>query len=271
MSATRAHPASAELAGYRDMWSVAEPDLAGRHGIARLDLAGGVCLACASQSGTPYTAMLNHAIGLGTDGPVTEDELDALEGFYSRLGVDYAVAVEAAAGPDLGVRLAERGFREGRPWMTFRRAAGPAPAPRTRLRVVEAGRADASAFGGIVAAGFMMPPEFSAWMAALVGLPGWTCVLAVRGDVPVGAAAVRVEGESAWLTLGATLPEHRGLGAHGALFAARSRRAAELGARRLVTETGAPLPGEGPGPSYRNMLRAGFEEAGLRPNLDSPT
>lgn len=269
MSATRVLAASPELAGYRDLWSVVPGDLAERHGIAHLDLAGGVCMACASQSGKPYTAMLNHAVGLGTDGPVTEVELDALEGFYSRLSADYAVAVEAAD-PDLGARLADRGFREGRPWMTFRRAAAAAPAPHTRLRVVEAGRANASAFGGIVAAGFMMPPEFSAWMAALVGLPGWACFLALRGDVPVGAAALRVEGDSAWVTLGATLPEHRGLGAQGALFAARARRAAELGARRLVTETGAPAPGEVPGPSYRNMLRAGFEEAGLRPNFDSP-
>jgi hypothetical protein len=269
MSATRALPATPELAGYRDLWSVVPRDLAERHGIAHLDLAGGVCLGCASQSGKPYTGMLNHAIGLGTDGPVTEHDLDALEDFYAGLGADYAVAVEAAD-PDLGARLADRGFGEGRPWMTFRRAAGVPPSPRTRLRVVEAGRAEASAFGGTVAAGFMMPPEFSPWMAALVGLPGWTCFLALQGNLPVGAAALRVEGDSAWVTLGATLPEHRGLGAQGALFAARARRAAELGARRLVTETGAPLPGEGPGPSYRNILRAGFEEAGLRPNLESP-
>lgn len=40
--------------------------------------------------------------------------------------------------------------------------------------------------------------------------------------------------------------------------------------RHLVTETGAPVGDEGPGPSYRNMLRAGFAEVELRPNYSSP-
>jgi hypothetical protein len=40
----------------------------------------------------------------------------------------------------------------------------------------------------------------------------------------------------------------------------------ELGLRLLVTETGVPRDGR-PGPSYRNILRAGFREAYVRPNL----
>lgn len=43
-----------------------------------------------------------------------------------------------------------------------------------------------------------------------------------------------------------------------------------MGVVHFVTETGAPLQGHGPGPSHRNMLRAGFREVAVRPNLVSP-
>jgi GNAT superfamily N-acetyltransferase len=68
---------------------------------------------------------------------------------------------------------------------------------------------------------------------------------------------------------GATRPEHRGRGAQGAILAGRIERARDLGLRWLVTETGAPRQ-DGPGSSYRNILRAGFREIEVRPNLASP-
>jgi GNAT superfamily N-acetyltransferase len=261
-----APPASAEIAGCRDVWRAAPAELAARHGIAHLDLGGAVCLGCASVSGDP---MLNHVIGLGVGAAAGDPELDRAARFYDRLGVAYAVAVDAAA-PALGELLARRGFTEGRPWMTFRRDAGAGPALATELRVEDAGPSRASAFGRIVAAAFGMPPDFSRWMGALVGRPGWACLLALDRGEPVGAAALFAHGDTGWLTMGATLPEHRGRGAQGALFAERLRRAERLGLRRVVTETGAPDDGGRPGPSYRNMLRHGFVEAGLRPNLRSP-
>jgi hypothetical protein len=49
------------------------------------------------------------------------------------------------------------------------------------------------------------------------------------------------------------------------VLAARIERARELGLHLLVTETGAPED-PGAGTSYRNILRAGFEPAYVRPN-----
>ena len=256
-----------ELAGYRTMWAAAPADLAAGHGIASLDVAGGTCLAVATHSGA---AMFCHAFGIGVGRAVTDAELDRLEGFYAARGLRHQVAAAPSATGDLAERLLARGYRPARAWMTFHRPAGEIGGPGTTLRVVPADAASATAFGGIVAAAFAMPPEFAGWIARLVGLPGWTCLLAMDGDVPVGAAAVIVAGDAAWFSLGATLPEHRGKGAQGALFAARSRVALVAGARHFVTETGAPGGGEGPGPSYRNMLRWGFSETELRPNYASP-
>jgi hypothetical protein len=256
-----------ELAAYRSLWAAAPADLAARHGVAALDVAGGVCLAVASQAGSP---MLCHAVGVGVGRAVTDADLDRIDAFYAAHGGRYQVSAAPGATGDLGARLLARGFRPARAWMTFHRPADAIAGPDTRLRVVAAGPREAVAFGGIVAAAFDLPPDLSGWLARAVGLPGWTCLLALDGDVPVGAGAVVVAGEAAWFGLGATLPGHRGKGAQGALFAARSRVALAAGARHLVTETGAPEGDQGPGPSYRNMLRWGFREAELRPNWSRP-
>jgi GNAT superfamily N-acetyltransferase len=255
----------ADIAAYRDLWRAAPPGVAARHGIALHEVAGAVCLGCASMSGAP---ILNHAFGVGLRAPAGDAELDEIERFYDEIGAAYSVAVDPAA-TGLAALLERRGFCETRPWMTFRRRPGGVEAPG-RLRIEEPGAARAEAFGAIVAAAFEMPPDFAGWMAALADRPGWTALLALDGDEPVGAATLFVNGRAAWLGMGATLPEHRGRGAQGALFAERIRRAAELGLEAVLTETGAPIGEEGPGPSYRNMLRYGFAEVALRPNLRSP-
>jgi hypothetical protein len=82
-------------------------------------------------------------------------------------------------------------------------------------------------------------------------------------------SALFVTGALGWLGVAATLPASRRRGAQEALIAARIRHAAALGCTRLVTETGERTE-ERPSVSYRNILRAGFAEAYLRPNLVSP-
>ena len=72
-------------------------------------------------------------------------------------------------------------------------------------------------------------------------------------------------GDAGWLGVASTRADYRGRGAQSALLAARIERAGELGLRLLVTETGAAEDDE-PGTSYRNILRAGFEPAYVRPN-----
>jgi hypothetical protein len=93
--------------------------------------------------------------------------------------------------------------------------------------------------------------------------------VAFDGDDPAATGALYVDGDVGWLSLGATLPEHRRKGAQGALLAERIRIAPALGCTALVTETGEAVEGR-PSNSYRNILRAGFAEAFVRPNLRSP-
>jgi hypothetical protein len=82
-----------------------------------------------------------------------------------------------------------------------------------------------------------------------------------------GGTGGLVSGGHAWLD-SARRSRLTGHGAQGALLALRLREAAARGARIAVTETGERLP-DRPSASYRNILRAGFEEMYLRQNYMS--
>ncbi|MEA2169983.1 MAG: hypothetical protein QOF76_3283, partial [Solirubrobacteraceae bacterium] len=170
-------------------------------------------------------------------------------------------------GAGLEEPLRAAGYAPGYAWMRFVRAADASASAPTDLRIEAVGPDRAEDWAAPVAAGFNMPPPMVPWLAALAGRPGWTCLAAYDGDVSVAGAAVFVAGEQAYVGFGATLPAARGRGAQSALLARRVAIAADQGARELITETGAREP-EKVAASYRNILRAGFAEAEVRPNWD---
>jgi hypothetical protein len=173
-----------------------------------------------------------------------------------------AIVVSLDPGSGLDAALAERGYRPGYPWHKFVRGLDLLEA-RTELTIGDPRSPDD--FGPVVAGGFGLPEGAADWFAQLVGRSGWHCFVGYDGGRPVTAGALFADGDAGWFGLGATLPAARGRGGQGGLFAARVARARELGLTTLVTETGAPRDGA-PGPSYRNMLRAGFEFVYERPN-----
>jgi GNAT superfamily N-acetyltransferase len=227
---------------------VAAPEGAG----AELHRAGGAV--ALRVPALPQVVEVNRVLG------VTDlAELAELEPAYA--GDRIVVSLDPETG--LGPALAERGYAPGYPWHKFVRAAEPL-APRSDLSIEDA-RSPAH-FGLAFARGFGLPDAAGAWMARLVGRPGWHCFVGYDGELPVSCGALFAAGETGWLGLGATAPEARGRGGQSGVLAARIARAAKLGLAQVVTETGAPRD-DRPGPSYRNILRAGFEVAYERPNF----
>ncbi len=159
-------------------------------------------------------------------------------------------------------QLAALGYEHSGAWTKFVRGVEPAPA-RTDLRIAE--NTDPEVFALTTSAGFGLDVELARRTSGLVGARGWHCFAAWDGDEPAGAGMLYAEGEWGWLGVGSTRPAQRGRGAQAALLAARIDRARELGLGRLVTETGS-----GGGPSYRNIVRAGFHPAYERRNWRSP-
>lgn len=199
----------------------------------------------------PDARELNRVLGLEQ-----LEQLDELESLFD--GARFWVSLDPAAGLDDA--LLERGFQPDYAWQKFEREPAPLPVD-TDLRIAPAD----DRFGDVFAAAYGMPAAFAEWMGRLPGRAGWHCLAAFADDHPVATGALFVSRGTGWLGFGATLPSHRGRRAHGALLAARISLGAELGLDLLVTETGVPRDGV-PGPSYRNILRAGFREAYVRPN-----
>jgi GNAT superfamily N-acetyltransferase len=228
-------------------------------------VAGAVCVALPPAA---QNTMLNRVHALGLAGPVDEAGLDEIDGFFRAHRVTYAIGLSPLAPPELGPALASRGFEPGYAWMKFTRDLDEPGAVTTDLRVEEP--SDGRDFGAVLSAAYGFPAgTMSATFAGLPGSPGWSCFVAYDGDEPVGAGALFADEGVGWLGLAGTVPERRGRGAQNAILAARIRRARQLRLEALATETGERVP-DRPSNSYRNILRAGFEEAYLRPNLIAP-
>ena len=256
-----------ELAAFRDLFEAAPPVPAGELGVACFEVGGALCSAVRSL---PGARTFNRVAGLGVGAAVGDGQLDAIPVFYESLRLDYVISLAPDPASDgLEARLRARGYEPDYPWVKFAREVTALPEARTALRVETAGPDQAVDFGRVVAGGFGLPPAMAAWCAALVGRPGWTCLVAYDGTEAAGAGALFVDGATGWLGLGATQPEHRRKGAQGAILAARVAAAAAAGCDVVVTETGAALD-ERPSNSYRNILRSGFEAVYERPNLRTP-
>jgi GNAT superfamily N-acetyltransferase len=248
-----------------DMYAAAPPALA-----FRIDTIDGATLLIAPRLPVAY---FNRVIGLGVTQPATEAALGAIITRFANAGVaEYWIHLNpAACPPELATWLAGRGFAPPprRTWAKFLRGTEPYIQRPTELVVREAKAGDAHAIAQIVCTAYGMPGMLAPWFEALVGRPGWRFVLAERAGAVAATGAVFVDGERAWLGIGATLEQHRKLGAQSALLAARIALAAQAGCSVLSTETGEAVSGE-PNPSLSNIRRAGFEQVCSRINLAPP-
>jgi GNAT superfamily N-acetyltransferase len=248
------HTEAAEIEALRSNFAAAPDPFAADLGVASLELGGGAL--AVRVSAAPANGYLNHALGIST-----VEQIDAIAPFYR--GAHHSVS--PAPGAELDAALVDRGYEPGFAWTKFSRGVEPPPSPTTELVVAEVDGSRAADFSRAVVEGFGEPGRFAEWLAELPGLDGWHCFVAYDGEEPVAAGALYVHGDLAWLGIGATRPAFRHRGAQSAILAARIRRAAEIGCRLLVTETGAGAD-DRPSGSYRNILRAGFEPRYVRPN-----
>jgi GNAT superfamily N-acetyltransferase len=213
----------------------------------------------------PDSPMLNRAVGLGVDVPATEDDVDAVLAAMPAGTTFYVAVAPGARPPELQRWLGERGLEQGWGWMAFRRGVEPLAARPSNLMIREVrGDADVSTFARIVRIGYDLPEALEPVLALAPGT-GWLCLLALDGDDAISAAGLFVSEGAGYLGFAATLAEHRGKGAQSLLLAERIRLAAELGCDVVLSETG-ELRGELPSNSYRNIVRAGFEEIAVTAN-----
>jgi len=247
---------------WREIWESTPPDVAAAHGIEVSTFGPIEVLVVADL---PRVPMLNLILGAGVSGSVEQGLLPASVEWVESRGVDYYVPLTAGS-TEAEAWLAREGFGKGYGWMKFVRDTSPPDLPESPgLEVVELATGEGREFGAIVAAGFGLPEWAEALFSRLPGRPGWHCYVANVDGEPRAAAAALIDNGVAEFGLAATLESARGRGCQTALLRRRIADMAEEGCRLLFVETGELLP-DRPSASYRNILRAGFEEAYLRPN-----
>ncbi|HEU4702596.1 MAG TPA: GNAT family N-acetyltransferase [Conexibacter sp.] len=245
-----------------DLWRAAPPALAAEHGVELR--AFGPLQATLARGLAPVRAM-NLVLGAAEAGA---EELAAGLAWAEAQNVDFYVAVTpglagSAAAEQL---LRERGYEPGYAWMKFVRGVEPPERPDPDgVEVKQLGPGDGAPLGRIVSAGFGLPPWIGALFEGVCGADGWRCYAALLDGEPVAAATLRIEGAVALCGAAATLETARGRGCQTALLHRRIRDAAAAGCRTMFVETGERTE-ERPSASYRNILRAGFREAYVRPN-----
>jgi GNAT superfamily N-acetyltransferase len=250
---------------WRDIWDSVPAQVAAEHGIERRDF-GPVQASIVTD--LPRVGMLNLVFGATDPGAIASGRLgDAVEWVRSH-GVSPYVPVtpgleETAAAEGW---LTENGFAPGYSWMKFVRDRHPPRfAAPTGVEVVELGDPEQEPFGMIAATGFGMPAWAAAFFAGLPGRDGWRCYVAIVDGEAQACGAMLIDGDIAELGIGATLEPARRRGCQLALLRRRIVDAADAGCRTLFVDTGERVEGR-PAGSYRNILRAGFEEAYLCPN-----
>jgi GNAT superfamily N-acetyltransferase len=250
---------------WRSIWEAVPTNVATEHSVEARDF--GPVQATVVKD-LPAAQMLN--LVLGAEEPSAGAHLSSALDWMESQRVSFYVPLADAAGSESLRRLLEsRQYERGYSWMKFVRDAHPPRfSPPSGVEVLATGE-EAGPFGMIAATGFGLPPWAAALFAGLQARAGWHCYLACVEDEPVACAAMFVEGGVAELGIAATLEPARGRGCQTALLHRRIVDAAAAGCHTLCVKTGERTPGR-PSTSYGNILRAGFEEAGLRPNWQPP-
>ena len=226
------------------------------------------CVGGALVNVTPKSTSLrrNRVLGLGVRESASEEMVDQIMDLYRAARVT-RFSFHLSPGPqsdEIKAWIRRRGFRLHHRYAKLLRDTSPPPPPATRLAVKRISKTEARTFAAILGEAFAGPEDGESWLAAAVGRPGFSHYLALDGDRPVAAGVVYVEGQCAWMGPAATLTAYRRRGAHGALIAARLRRAAARGAKWVACATLEPFPRR-PAGSYRNLLKQGFKLHYLRP------
>jgi GNAT superfamily N-acetyltransferase len=249
---------------WRDIWESLPADLAREKGVVLREF-GPVQASIAGE--LPDVGMMNLLLGANEPGAVEDGHLAAATEWAASLGVQYYVPVTPGL-PASGTAeswLSANGFAQGYAWMKFVRDPHPPRFAAPEVEVVELTDPEQEPFGMIAATGFGLPAWASAFFAELPGRDGWRCYVARIDGEAQACAAMQIHAGVAEFGIAATLEPARGRGCQLALLHRRILDAAEAGCHTLFVETGERVP-DRPSASYKNILRAGFEEAYLRPN-----
>lgn len=207
---------------------------------------------------------LTRAIGVGTAGRVSENDVDTVESFYRSRNSPVRIAVSERTDPSLREVLRSRGYNSDdfmqNWWIPLESTVTPTLSPD--IEVVSAGVSEAESWVRAVAAGFAevdlpideakIPKRVLDTFYCLGFADGAQPFFAKHKGVIVGGGVLHVTAETAFVRTTSCRIEHRNKGVQRALLAFRLDAAAKAGCRFAFSST------DKPGPSSRNLRTFGF-------------
>lgn len=210
---------------------------------------------------------LNRIIGLGLWDAVDNDTIDdLLADVNTSEAPRYFVQVSPFAKPDgiVDMMLA-KGLSFRNNWVKLIRHAEPLEEVACPFEVRQIDHQHAHEMGRICVTSFEWPDWMVDSLAKAVCHSPWRFYCAFDYEKPVATGGLYIDGDTAYISMAATLPEFRGRKAQRALAIRRINDAINLGCKLITVETAEETP-ERSAPSYRNMIRLGFSAAYRRPN-----
>lgn len=212
-----------------------------------------------SGVGSPLT----QTFGLGMTATPTDDELAALEAFFTTRGADTIHEVSPLAGVELFARLTDRGYKPVElSSVMFRPAGGSLSGtpvnPTIRVRAVAADEVDL--YASVSGRGWSESADIQQFIAgfARISLEYATCIVAEIDGVAIATAALFMSDGVGLLAGASTVPEGRRQGAQSALLDWRLKHLATAGCDLAMMVA---APGSA---SQRNAERNGFRIAYTR-------
>ena len=220
-------------------------------GSAILEAGGGLALFQGTDS------PLTQTVGLGLSGPVSEAELNAIEGFFRLRGARVTIDLCPLADAGLLDALTRRGYRATEFNNVLVRPLAHAEitlTPRVRRAMAEEGEV----WSHTVGHGFFEQAELTTEEMqvgrAIFAMPGALCYLgSTESGECVGGGALAICGGLAMLFADSTVSRFRRQGLHRELIAARLNEAVAGGCDLAAAST---APGSA---SQRNYERMGFQ------------
>ena len=231
-------------------------------GVAIEEIAGGI--AVFTGIGSPLT----QAVGIGLDGPVSDEELDQLEEFYALRGAPVALEICPLVDVSLYQKLAKRGYQLSEVSnVLFRQFTGGESfaSSGAGVTVRPASTEEEKLWALTVAQGFAEHfPVVQSILDVMVGFfhrADACCFLAFVEKEVAGGAVVSAHDGVGGLFGASTLPAFRSRGVQTALLAARLAWASDRGCDIAVCIA---QPGS---VSQRNIERFGFRVVYTRTKL----
>ncbi|MCZ7602678.1 MAG: hypothetical protein M5R37_07410 [Melioribacteraceae bacterium] len=233
-------------------------------GVSMNIINGAFCFAIAKTDRLAF----NRVLGIGLEYEITDQQLKEIINFYKQVGTNrFMIQVSPAAFPENNEELLLRnGFIRYNQWAkSYKKLVNEIEIPESKLNLENLELSNIEEFENVIKLAFEFEYDSHLLISRTYKKPGWKHYLTTENGKPIAAASMFICGKFASLAIGGTIPEDRGKGAQSLLIAQRLNDAYKAGCEYVVVETSEDLPDK-PSQSYRNILKAGFEHAYLRPN-----